>query len=113
MRPVLVAASILFLLFSTAGCARSPGGVAPSNIPLEQGGYTPIGPVSASDCKVNLLGILPVSGGNHIADAMRSALRRESSADALVNISIDHVVKYFILWSSSCTEIRATAVRIP
>lgn len=113
LRPFLVVASLVFLLFSTAGCARSPGGVAPSNIPLESGGYTTIGPVSASDCKVNLLGILPVSGGNQIADAMRSALRKESNADALVNISIDHVWKYFILWSSSCTEIRATAVRVP
>jgi hypothetical protein len=113
MRPILVAAFILFLILSAAGCARSPGGIAPSNIPLQQGGYTPIGPVSASDCKVNLLGILPLSGGNQIADAMQSALRRESSADALVDISIDHVWKYFILWSSSCTEIRATAVRIP
>jgi len=113
MRPILVATSVLFLLFFVVGCARTPGGVAPSNIPLQQGGYTPIGPVSASDCKVNLLGILPITGGNQIADAMRSALRKEASADALVDISIDHVVKFFILWSSSCTEIRATAVTIP
>jgi hypothetical protein len=113
MRSVFLVACILCLVLSTAGCARSPGGVAPSNIPLDPNGYTTIGPVSASDCKINLLGILPISGGNHIADAMRSALRRESSADALINISIDHVLKYWILWSSSCTEIRATAVRVP
>jgi hypothetical protein len=105
---------ILFLwlaLFAT-GCTRSPGGVAASNIPLEQGGYSEIGPVRASDCKVNLFGILPVSGSNRVGDAVRSALRKESGADALINISIDLSFKFFILWSQTCTEIHATAVRL-
>jgi hypothetical protein len=86
--------------------------VAPSNIPLAQDGYREIGPVAASDCKVNLFGIIPISGSNRVADAVRSALRKESRADALINISIDVVSKYFILWSSTCTEVHATAVSI-
>lgn len=45
-------------------------------------------------------------------DAMREALRKESNADALINITVDRVSKYFILWSQTCTEVRATAVRI-
>ena len=113
MRPVLLIICALSLALSTAGCARSPGGIAPSNIPLAPGGYTPIGRVSASDCKINLLGLIPVSGGNSVVDAVGAALRRESQADALVDISIDFVFKYFILWSSACTEVRATAVTVP
>ena len=85
---------------------RSPGGVAPSNIPLAPGGYTPLGRVEARDCKVNLLGLIPVSGGNHVADAMSKALGKIGGADALVDISIDRVVKFFILWSEVCTEVR-------
>ncbi len=106
---LLVAAIVL----ATFGCTRSPGGIAPSNIPLTQGGYTVIGPVQATDCKVNLLGLIPVSGGNHIADAMRKALAKRTGTDALVDISVDRAVKFFILWSQVCTEVRATAVHVP
>jgi len=45
-------------------------------------------------------------------DAMREALRKESNADALINITVDRVSKYFILRSQTCTEVRAMAVRI-
>lgn len=109
---MLIVILVLSLILFAAGCTRLPGGVAPSNIPLEPGGYLEIGPVSASDCKVNLFGILPVSGSNRVADAVRSALLKESQADALINISIDLSSKYFILWSQTCTEVHATAVRI-
>ena len=111
-RPRLILILFLWLVLIGTGCARIPGGVAPSNIPLEQGGYVAIGPVSASDCKVNLFGIIPVSGSNRVADAVYSALRKESGADALINISIDLSSKFFILWSQTCTEIHATAVRL-
>jgi hypothetical protein len=113
MRILLIAIALACLILSASGCARSPGGVAASNIPLAPGGYTEIGDVSASDCKINLLGILPVSGSNYISDAMHQALREESDADALINITVERVFKYFILWSQMCTEVRATAVRVP
>lgn len=111
-RPSVLIVLISSLLLFTAGCTRYPGGVAPSNIPLSQDGYTPLGRVKASDCKVNLLGILPVSGGNHVSDAMRKALGKMGGAQALVDISIDRSTKYFILWTQVCTEVRATAVSL-
>lgn len=101
------------LALAIFGCTRSPGGIAPSNIPLSQDGYTVLGPVEGSDCKVNLLGLIPISGGNHIADAMRRARAKQDGADALVDISVDRAIKYFILWSQVCTEVRATAVSVP
>ena len=107
----------LTLLFAAAllvsGCLRVPGGVAPSNIPLEQGRYTVLGPVEAQDCKINVLGILPVSGGNQVADAIKRALARSPGADALVGVTIDRVTKFFILWTQTCTEVRAMAVSVP
>jgi hypothetical protein len=91
--------TIVILLFGASACTRSPGGIAPSNIPIEQGQYTELGYVEAQDCKVNILFFIPVSGGNHIEDAVHKALGRRPGTDALVNISIDRVSKFFILWS--------------
>ncbi len=113
MRCVSITVCALVLVLLTVGCTRNPGGVAASNIPLAPGGYTELGRVSASDCKVNLFGILPISGANYIADAIRNALAKVSGADALIDISIDRSFKFFILWSQTCTEVRATAVRVP
>jgi hypothetical protein len=111
---VIRALALIFVLcFAAVGCARAPGGVAPSNIPLAPGGYTVIGPVKASDCMVRLLGLIPVSGGNQVSDAMAEALGHASGADALVNISVDTSGAYWILWSHNCTEVRATAVTVP
>jgi len=103
--------SISLALFAL-GCARVPGGVAASNIPLSPGGYTPIGDVSVSDCKYNLLGFIPITGGNRLDQAIDQA-KRKKNADALIDIAVDFTQKYFILWSMSCTEVRATAVSIP
>lgn len=112
MRFVSTTICALVLIIFAAGCTRSPGGVSASNIPIPANGYVTIGPVTASDCKVNLLGLIPISGSNYLADAMKEALQVESNADALIDITVDRVTKYFILWSQTCTEVRAMAVRI-
>ena len=103
----------LLSLLTIAGCTRMPGGIAPSTIPLTPGGYTSIREVEGSDCKVNLLGLIPVSGSNYIADAMDEALEEVPGAAALVDVTGERVSKFFILWSQTCTEVRGTAVTIP
>lgn len=92
------------------GCVRIPGGIAPSNIPLEPNSYTVLGPVAHSSCKIDLFGIFPISGGNRIANALKGALRKRKNTDALINISVDRDSKWFILWSQTCTEVRGEAV---
>lgn len=108
-RSVVVVVALVGLALT--GCVRYPGGIAPSNVPLHPDGYTVIGPVESQDCKVNLFGVLPVSGGNQVSDAVKNALSKSPGADALVEVTIDRVTKWFILWSQTCTEIRAMAVR--
>ncbi|MFO0688644.1 MAG: hypothetical protein U0900_08045 [Myxococcota bacterium] len=105
-------ALLLLLLLFLSGCTRLPGGIAPSNIPLPPDGYTRLGAVKASDCSFRLLGLLPVTSPNYIHDAMDEALAKVEGADALVDITVERVTMYFILWSQTCTEVRATAVDV-
>lgn len=112
LRTTTLAICVLAMCFTTIGCFRSPGGVAASNIPLSQDGYRVLGPVKASDCKYNLLGIIPISGGNQTADAIAEALGDRPGADAMVDITVEGVSKYFILWSQQCTDVRGLAVSI-
>ena len=98
-------------LFVLAGCSHYPGGIAPSTIPLAPGGYTVVKEdVQGSDCRVALLGILPVSGGNRTDAAIREAILSAPNANALVNVTADAYTQYWILWSHTCTVVRGTAV---
>ena len=111
LKPARLVMLSLALAVLAVGCTRMPGGVAASNVPLAPGGYTVLDRVYASDCKVNLLGIIPVSGSNRLHEAMSKA-KRKANADALIDITVERASKFFILWSQTCTEVRATAVRI-
>lgn len=102
----------LVSLLALAACTHDPGGIAPSTIPLAPGGYTVINPhVEGSDCRVALLGILPLSGGNRTDKAIEDALDDAPGATALVNVTSDAYSQYWILWSNTCTEARGTAVK--
>ena len=108
MRIAGIGLSALLLL---SGCMHDPGGIAPSTIPLAPGGYTVVKEeVRGSDCRVMLLGILPVSGGNRTDRAIRDAILSAPGATALVNVTSDAYFQYWILWSNTCTEVRGTAV---
>ena len=108
MKPATLTISLLAV--HAVGCVRLPGGIAPSSIPLAPDSYTVLGPVEAGDCKINLFGILPVSGGNHVSDALAGALAQRPQTDALVQVTVDRVSKWFIFWTQVCTEVRGIAV---
>ena len=101
---VLVAATF------TAGCMHHPGGIAPSTKPLAQGGYTELGKVRGQDCVYHLLGLIPITGGNEMRNAVEDALHTKPLADALVEVTVDGYFQYFILFSRACTQVYGTAV---
>jgi hypothetical protein len=104
--------TILGVAMLGAACTHSPGGIAPSTIPLEPGGYSVIkSHVEGSDCQVNLLGLLPLSDGNTTDEAIADALSDAPGATALVNVTSDAYSQYWILWSNTCTEARGSAVK--
>lgn len=102
---VIVAAGAL-----TTGCMHHPGGIAPSTKPLAPGGYTELGKVRGQDCVYHLLGLIPVTGGNEMRNAVEDALRTKPLADAMVEVTVDGYFQYFILFSRACTQVYGTAV---
>jgi hypothetical protein len=107
-----IASVLIGSLLLLSGCTHYPGGIAPSTIPLAPGGYTVVKEeVRGSDCLVELLMILPVSGGNRTDAAVRDAILSAPGATALVNVTSDAYTQRWILWSNTCTEVRGTAVK--
>ena len=104
---VLVAVCSLFIV---SGCARHGAGIAPSTTPLEGKIYDIIGPADGSDSRISLLGILPITSSNDIRDAVVDALE-SSGGDALINVTVENVDRYWILWSSANTFVYGDAIR--
>ena len=94
----------------TAGCMHHPGGIAPSTKPLAPGGYTELGKVRGQDCVYHLLGLIPVTGGNEMRNAVEDALRTKPLADAMVEVTVDGYFQYFVLFSRACTQVYGIAV---
>lgn len=93
-----------------AGCATMPGGVAPSNTPLEGRSYSILKRTSGTDSRICLFGIFPISGGNHIRDAINDATQRVN-ADALIEVTVEAYHQYWILFSRDVTRVEGIGIR--
>ena len=113
MRRIIVSLVLVGLLLLGSGCAHQAGGIAPSTIPLEPGGYTVIEDVMGKDCVYYLLGILPLSDGNETHTAVADALSKAEGADALVGVTADSFGQNFIVITRGCTQVFGTAVSVP
>ncbi|HEX2055641.1 MAG TPA: hypothetical protein VHF07_04050 [Nitrospiraceae bacterium] len=107
----LTAAAVFSLLFGTAGCFHHPGGIAPSTRPLNQNGYTVLGKVEGRDCVYHILGLIPVTDGNELKEAVADAMKKKPYADALTEVTVDAYWQFFILFSRGCTQVYGTAVQ--
>lgn len=104
----LICASLALILLS--GCAIIPGGVAPSNTPINGRNYTELGYAKEIDSRTYLLGLLPISGPNTIRDAIQKAIDSKSG-DALINITVETYGQYWILWSRVATRVEGNVIR--
>lgn len=102
--------AVVALALFTAGCMHRPGGIAPSTKPLAPGGYTELGKVRGQDCVYQILGLIPITGGNEMRNAVDDALRMKPLADALVEVTVDGYYQHFILFSRACTQVYGIAV---
>lgn len=109
MKAVTIGAFGLVTCFMT-GCATTPGGIAPSSTPLEGRSYTILGYTEATDSRICLLGIFPISRHNSIRDAIQSAARKVGG-DALIEVTAEGYSQYFILFSRDITRVEGIGIR--
>jgi hypothetical protein len=103
-------ATAILALVATVGCIRTPGGIAASNTPIGARSYKVLGEAYGTDTQVALFGIIPVSGPNSMQAAIEDA-KTKSGGDALVDVTVEGVAKYFILFSTYTTEVRGKAIK--
>lgn len=103
--PIFSAVAALAL----AGCITAPGGVAPSNVPLEGRSHRVIGETSGSDSAIRLFGILPISDSNDIRDAIEDA-KRKVGADALIEITVDTYTQWWVIFTRHATRVQAVGI---
>lgn len=101
----LLASSLLF-----AGCACIPGGIAASNTPLHAKPYTIIGETEGSDSQYAILGLIPVTSVNSLKRAVKNA-KGNCGADALVDITVDCNMQWWVLFTRTVTEVYAKGIR--
>ncbi len=75
------------------------------------GSYTELGRTKGNDCVYFLFGFLPISGGNETHAAVQKAIRH-GNGDALINVTSDTYSQFFIVFTRTCTQVKATAVRV-
>jgi len=92
------------------GCSHMPGGVAPSNIPLDGREYEEIGLVNTTDSRVLLFGLIPISGSNSIRNAMRACIIGKR-ADALIDITVESYSQFWILFTRDVIKVEGVAIR--
>lgn len=94
----------------STGCIRSPIAMMAASRPLEQGGYTELGKVEETDCLWYLFGIIPITTGNNMQDAMADAIKR-TGGDALIQVTAETYYQNFIVVARYCTIIQGIGVR--
>ena len=106
LRAVAVSGLLLWL----TGCMSLPGGVAPSNTPIEGRKYQVLGRTAATDSWIGLFGFIPIWGSNRISNAMDAAIRKKGG-DALIEVTVDCYFQYWILFTRMATRVEGVAIR--
>lgn len=101
---------LALILTSVVGCIHSPGGLAPSTIPLEGRRYRVIGDVTQTDNAIRVLGLIPVTGSNTTQGAIDDALG-EKHADALLGVTVEFYTQWWILFTRHATMVHGQAVK--
>lgn len=92
------------------GCAHTPGGIAPSNVPIDGRKYRVVGHARSTDSVVKLFGILPLSGSNSISGAMSDCIRSRQG-DAMINITSEGYSQFWILFTRKIILVQGDVIK--
>ena len=101
---------LLILGAIVASCTHTPGGIAPSNTPIDGREYIVLGSAVETDSLIRLLGIIPLSDPNDISDAVNEAIKQHGG-DALIDVTIEGYSQWWILFTRDVTEVKGNVIR--
>jgi len=110
MSKLIVLCLGLPLCLLAAGCASYPGGLSDSTTPLHAKPYTVIGDTEGVDAHYAILGLIPVTPGNKLSEAVKKA-KGKVGADALIDITVDGYMQFWILFTRTVTKVEAKGIR--
>lgn len=106
-RPLLTL--LLGALTAWLAACTTPGAVAPSTIPVP-GKYVELGAAEeASSCGLMIL-VVPVKNPKPVADVIEDLIKSRGG-DALIEVSSRSYFSSFLLFTTSCVEIRGKVVK--
>ena len=106
----MLAIGVLGAVVLLSGCAMMPGGIAASNTPLHDREYMVVAPVRNTSSRVYLLQFIPVTSANTTRAAIRAAINQHGG-DAMTDITVEHYVQNWILFSRHVTRVEGNVVR--
>ena len=108
----LVKNLMLFFILGAivTACTHTPGGIAPSNTPIEGRKYIILEKAKETDSLIRILGFIPISDPNDIEDAVNEAIK-EHDGDALINITVESYFQWWILFTRQVTEVKGNVIR--
>ena len=93
-----------------AGCAHTPGGIAPSNVPIDGRKYKVLGRARSTDSVVRLFAIIPLTGSNSIASCMDDCIRSKQG-DAMINITSEGYSQFWILFTKKIISVEGDVIK--
>jgi hypothetical protein len=102
--------ALIFMIIALTSCAHVPGGIAESTEPLNNRTYEELGKTEASDSRVSLFGIIPISNSNSIQKAVDLA-KEKIGADALIKVTVESYSQWWLLFTNDAIVVRGVGIK--
>lgn len=106
LRPL---ASVCLLMACLLSACTTPGAIAPSTIPVP-GKYVELGGVEESSSCGTMILIVPIKYPKPVSDVIDQMIKNRGG-DALIEVSSNSSFSTFLLFTTSCVEVRGKVVK--
>ncbi len=99
----------LAIIFST-GCVRIPRTMVSCTEPINGRQFQDLGRTRNTNSKVDLFGIIPISGSNNTRDAIDAAINSKGG-DAMINLVVETYFQNWILFTRFVTSADGNVIK--